>query len=394
MKDLRRLVLVTFFLLLACASNSFSQSWSSLTNPSGALTLSMGSDTSEFNFNSSVACPTPLPPYTPLTCAFNWENTTAATSSTNQQDSPTSQWCGNYWYVNPVTGIGQSEPDCWTFQNTMAQGLTFTHTVGQTNPATNGALGSPHPYGLILDSSMNTLSMFGQLSIGLSPGLPTAQYLGSQSFIAMTEGNPVGTAIGSSFIAAFFVGTKNGVTYTGPFTGMGLSHNGSLFYPIANTQYNPAPHANDCANYTGNMRPVLGDAGGPCATTLFGTQSNGVSGNISSTTMLTPSVIHDYLFTWTVSLTAPGTNCYGTTTVLLNVTFTDPNASSATTVSIGTLALAYMGNGTAGYIGSGTLSILAKANTDVSYNTSGYNPGPGCTTYPTYQVSPALVQVW
>jgi hypothetical protein len=239
----------------------------------------------------------------------------------------------------------------------------------------------------MLDPFTNTLQMFGQLSIGTSPAAPG--FVPGQAFIAMVEGNTVGLTLGdNSFIGAF---TTNGGA-TGPFNGMGLSHNGNNWAPIANAPISPT--AKDCANYTGTMNPVLGDAGGPCTPTLYSTQSSAVSGNISSVTMATASATHDYLFTWTVSLTAVGASCSGSTTVVLNAIFTDPNANFATIESLGTLTLANSGNGVKGFIASGTANILAKASTNVSYSTSNYTAGTGCVTNPTYQLSPALVQFW
>jgi hypothetical protein len=126
---------------------------------------------------------------------------------------------------------------------------------------------------------------------------------------------------------------------------------------------------------------------------VYKTQSSAVQTNISATTMTTApndSNNHDYLFAWSVSLTAAGSGCTGTTTVVLNAIFTDPNASSAYTEPLGTLTLASNGNGTVGFVASGVDNILVKTNTAVQYSTSSYTLGAGCTTSPTYQVSPAL----
>ncbi len=122
----------------------------------------------------------------------------------------------------------------------------------------------------------------------------------------------------------------------------------------------------------------------------YGTQSSAATGNVGPITMLTPLMNSDYEFGWTVSLTAPGVACTGSTTVVLNVIFTDPNTSTATTLPLQTITLA-TGVGTAGYVASGLANVWAKAATNVQYSTTSYTAGSGCTTNPTYQITPRLV---
>ncbi len=141
----------------------------------------------------------------------------------------------------------------------------------------------------------------------------------------------------------------------------------------------------------------LSDAGALCSGSVaapYSTQSSAVTTNISAVTMVTAGALHAYAFDWTVSLTTAGTSCSGSTTVTLNAIFTDPNTSSPTTLPLGTLTLAASGNGTAGFVASGRDHILAKSGTAVQYSTSGYTLGTGCSPGPTYQVSPALTQLW
>jgi hypothetical protein len=128
---------------------------------------------------------------------------------------------------------------------------------------------------------------------------------------------------------------------------------------------------------------------------VYYTQSVASSTNLSPIPMVArTSAIHSYLFSWTVSLTAPGLGCVGSTTVTLNEIHTDPNATSPVIVPLRTMTLASSGNGTPGFVASGTDSILSKSGTSVQYSTSSYSPGSGCSTNPTYQVSPTLVQLW
>jgi hypothetical protein len=131
------------------------------------------------------------------------------------------------------------------------------------------------------------------------------------------------------------------------------------------------------------------------ASQVFNTQSSAVTTNIAATSMVASTgAMHDYLFTWTISLTVVGVACTGNTTVTLNDIFTDPNSSTPTTQALGTVTLASQGVGTLGFIASGTSNILAKTGTAVQYSTTSYTPGVACTTNPTYQVSPTLVQLW
>jgi Pectate lyase superfamily protein len=88
--------------------------WSNLSNPTTNLTLTMGSDTTTFN-------------YTTASQVWTWANTTASTNST-QQTSPTLYLQGTYW-----TGAA-SATETWEIAaiasgtSTDASAITFTHT--------------------------------------------------------------------------------------------------------------------------------------------------------------------------------------------------------------------------------------------------------------------------
>ena len=62
-----------------------------------------------------------------------------------------------------------------------------------------------------------------------------------------------------------------------------------------------------------------------------------------------------YLLTWTVALSAPGTNCVGNTTVELDGIWTDPSGSANQSIDIGRapITIAASGNGTIGLIRMG-----------------------------------------
>lgn len=125
---------------------------------------------------------------------------------------------------------------------------------------------------------------------------------------------------------------------------------------------------------------------------LYNTASTSTNANIAATTMFTNvASTQVYRFTGYIDQTASGTSCTGSTTVTLNVIFTDPNASTSTTVSIGTFNVATSGNGAVGNpISSFHYTLAAKASTAVQYSTSAFTAGTGCSTSPAYRIYPRL----
>lgn len=154
-------------------------------------------------------------------------------------------------------------------------------------------------------------------------------------------------------------------------------------------KYNPVTMTGSCTlDSAGSI--TCGSAPG----VSYNTESSAVNTNISPVTMISStSAKRSYTFDWTVSLTTVGIGCTGTSTVTLNAIFTNPSASGAVTLPLATVPLA-TGNGTLGFVASGADNILAKTGTSVSYSATSYTAGAGCTTNPTFQVSPTLVQLW
>lgn len=111
------------FVQLGSTSCPTSPAWSSLTNPSGSLSLTMGSNTSLFNTTSAVSQ------------FFAWKNTTAATV-TGGQSSPTLAICGQEWHG------GASVEGCLVMQfipgtgTDAANTIAFTHTGSATGATT------------------------------------------------------------------------------------------------------------------------------------------------------------------------------------------------------------------------------------------------------------------
>jgi len=126
---------------------------------------------------------------------------------------------------------------------------------------------------------------------------------------------------------------------------------------------------------------------------VYSTKSVSTNASIGATTMLATSGEHAYWFGWTISLTAQGAGCTGNTTVQINAIFTDPNNSTPVTEALGTVTIASSGVGTLGFVANGMEHLDAASRTAVQYSTV-YNPDSTCTTNPSYQLTPSLVQIW
>jgi len=97
-----------------------SVAWSSLTNPSANLSLTMAANTSTFTTTTAVAD------------LFKWANTTAATAGTSQS-SPFLSLGGTYW-----NGTASAE-DEWTVQVSVANGTNGASTLAFTHTGSTGA---------------------------------------------------------------------------------------------------------------------------------------------------------------------------------------------------------------------------------------------------------------
>jgi hypothetical protein len=111
--------------------------------------------------------------------------------------------------------------------------------------------------------------------------------------------------------------------------------------------------------------------------------------SISATTMITSAAATAlYEFNFYIDETVAGTSCVGNTTVAVNAIWTDPNASTATTLTVGTFTIST--NGTVGNSLAGSpVQIAAKASTAIQFSTT-YTAGTGCSSSPTVQLYPAL----
>lgn len=203
--------------------------------------------------------------------------------------------------------------------------------------------------------------------------------------------NGVSTALGASGNSNYFTGTPtaNDVSYFSSATGGELGDSGTPYTNLV-TASSAASAASQFAVSSGANKALTFVSTSPNST--FG-QSSATNSSISSTTLISsvPSTPGFYSLKWEISLTTVGVACTGSTTVALNAIWTDPNTSSSTTQTFGTVTIASSGDGTVGFIAEGVDPILAKNATSVSYSTT-YTAGSGCTTDPSYQVSYVITQ--
>jgi hypothetical protein len=142
---------------------------------------------------------------------------------------------------------------------------------------------------------------------------------------------------------------------------------------------------NNAANTTGTA------AQANALTSLVSTTSTASTASIAATNLVSSaSATYLYHLDWEVSLTAVGVACTGSTLLAVNAVFTDPNTSSATTQTLGTITLAANGVGTVGFIAEGSDALYAKTGTAVQYSTT-LTAGTGCSTNPAYQV---VTKLW
>jgi len=327
MGHIRSGLVVTLFLLCLYICEGFSQtSWSSLTNPTTNLSLSMGGNTSTFNDTSAVSN------------FFSWVNTTSGTG----QVSPAISLCANY--------TGSSE-DCWFIQNNTAsnKGLIFGHT-GQSNYSGSGG-------GVSFDQSINTLTMHGQLNILNSP---SGGALPSQSFIAMQAGAKVATAVINNFFGSFSTSVGSPA---GPFNGMGLAIANGNFYPVASAPISTTAGHAAVFYSTGPTaaNPLLNDPGAPpvleptTATRTLWTMSSS-TGLIGSPVTLLASTLATgyYRISWRFAEATTG-NCTTPGTFKAAFCYSDPDTGLTCTLGA-TAYFPYVAN-LAGTTASGSMAL-------------------------------------
>lgn len=138
------------------------------------------------------------------------------------------------------------------------------------------------------------------------------------------------------------------------------------------------------------------------STVVYSTaSSSNLTSNITSTTMTTSGASgNSYRFSYYTDLTNQGASCTGNTTIVVTLTYTDPNSAGSSNLAGPTLSVPGGTNGTVGGAWLPTVApiipmsllIRSKASTNVQYSTT-YNLGAGCAPGPGYQIYPILEQV-
>lgn len=161
-----------------------SVAWNNITSATGPLSVSNGTNATEFDQTSAVI--------------WSWKNKTAATGTLNQS-SPVLELAGRYY-------SGSDAEDNWTIQDVVANGtnklaqLVFTHTgtSGPAQIAVPATAGSASTPSLVLGSSLNTGGTYGPGflcpsagSIGFHPGDSSSSNVGLDlRFYRISSGTP------------------------------------------------------------------------------------------------------------------------------------------------------------------------------------------------------------
>lgn len=145
------------------AGGGGSTAWSSLTAPSGGLTLSMAGNASEFDYTSALAN------------AFKWANTAAATSSVSQS-SPFMTWCGQGW----SGGTPANTQDCASLQFNIPNGansleqlaftMSTTSTSGNVSYSFDKKIYLPSGGSVNLGAQGSRVGVFDQSGVEFGPG--------------------------------------------------------------------------------------------------------------------------------------------------------------------------------------------------------------------------------
>lgn len=316
--------------------------WSGISNPSGNLALSMGTNTSTFNFSANTAD------------AFKWANNTASTSSVSQS-SPFLTIAGTYW-----NGTA-SAVDSYTINNIITNGsngataLTIGHS-GTTGLASLdiSALGQLLiPGGSATNPSIRFASAASNTGWLLS-GTTIAAYQVSGTVISALTGNglSVGSARqygwssttgGTGTVDTTICRQAAGVLEIGSSTGCATTGNLQL---------------NLITKYNGNNTVDLG-----LAPIMGKVASTSQTAAISTTTLLT-SVANDALYRVSGDVDCHSSSAAATVSVTIGWTDTSNTAQTQTT---STAVCTTLGSSS---FQSFTFNIQSKASTTITYATT------------------------
>lgn len=207
----------------ACGSGG-STNWNSIGNPTGNLTLSMGTNTTTFNQTSGAA--------------WTWANTTAATSGASQS-SPIMEWLGTEWHGGASVAGGFTAQFVPGTGTDAASTLTISHAGSATGPMTTSFPGPISASGdgvhagvdaIVCNTTLPTLVTSQVNLIGANAAGCTAY--GLQFPTAAAAGVWYNSAPSSSVSAISFGNAPLSVGGTGASL---TASNGGIFYSTAST---------------------------------------------------------------------------------------------------------------------------------------------------------------
>jgi hypothetical protein len=162
------------------SSGTSAVAWSSLLNPGSNLTLSMGINTSAFQYTAATSQ------------VFSWTNTTAATSGTSQS-SPTIAVCGQAWHA------AASATDCLTLQDAPGNGTdaAIMFTIGHSGSST-GTVTTALP-GPVTATSFNNVALTSPASLAtLTLGSGKTATISNTLTFTGTDGSSVAFGTGGT----------------------------------------------------------------------------------------------------------------------------------------------------------------------------------------------------
>jgi hypothetical protein len=229
------------------------------------------------------------------------------------------------------------------------------------------------------------------------PDLSQGSGIDTSGFLYGASSSILNASVGHCVIG----GGTNTTNSAGSLLDSTIGCNTHIVFPVNTRQVQWVNGANTGAltsvAVTGNRTWTLPDVSGTPVMVVYSTASGSTNSSIGATTMATAgSGGNTFRFTFYVDQVAVGIGCSGNTTVVVNATWTDPNAGAPVTGNTSNATIA--GNGTAGQpLGTLTvfalpITIRAKASTAVQYSTL-LTPDGTCGTKPTYQVYPVLEQL-
>jgi len=197
--------------LTIASTGGGASTWNAITNPSGNLALTMGTNLSEWDYATALAN------------AWKITNNTAATVTTPQSSPTIKPVCGQEW-----TGAGASTEGCLQLQYVPGTGLNVQSTVQYTNTSssTNGNLGhvfSGKLYTATSSGAYNVNTQGNRVAVMDTSGFQAGSGSRGLYFANTANVDAGGIDAGYTRVAAGLLGVSNGSA--GDSSGLLLSGN-------------------------------------------------------------------------------------------------------------------------------------------------------------------------